>query len=335
MLLTTKDELRTHVPVGLALELYTIAPAAAGIEEKEVAQVIGETLYDALVIAYGDGTQPVVEAKYASLLPYAQKIIANLAVAEAMDISQVQISESGVLRTEKEDEKTAYHYQKLEAQNALRRAGYQAQEDLLSYLARTLATYPEYQASEAYRQAQGLFITSAREFDQQYSINGSARTYRALIYLMRRAEQLQVADTIGFGLFSELKMQQADNNLTPDNKIIMVYIRLAVAHLAIADAAHELSLEVTSQGVQLSQTLATGGSTEEKKQAPRRSLDQLSERTEGLGRRYLEQLRGYLLDNASAVKYAAFYNSTLYPKAPEPSGPRDTPPGKRKIYGAL
>lgn len=339
--ITSKDELRTCVPVGLTLELITIAPAAAAIAEREVRPVIGDELYDQLVSAYGGGAEPIEQERLAVLLPYVQKIIANLAVADTLDISQVQISESGVLRTEKSDSKTAYHYQKLEAQQALRRAGYQAQEDLLSWLGRKLATYPEYKASEAFQAAQAFFITSAEQFDQQYSINRSRRTYRALMPLMQRAEQLQIRESLGEALFSELKAEQLAATLKPENKIILVYIRLAVAHLAIADAVHELSLETTYGGVQLSQTLATGGSSEEKKQPARARLDHLAERCEGLGRRHLDHLRSYLLEHASQTKYAAFYNSSLYPKN-SPSerprverGHRGSGSDKRKIYGAL
>lgn len=334
-LLTQKDEIRQHASVGLALELASIAPFAQAVEEQEVANVIGNELYDALVSAYDGGSEPITEQKYAVLLPYAQKIIVNLSVAESMDVNQVQISESGVMRIERDDEKSAYHYQKTEAQNALRRAGYQAQEGLLSFLEANTPAYPEYKISAAYQQAQQLFISSAKQFDQQYSINGSVRTYRALMHLMRRAEQLQIRDTIGVALFDELKQAQANAQLTPEHKTLLVYIRLAVAHLAIADAAHELSLEVTAHGVQLTQTLANNAGSEEKKKPERGALDQLNQRTEGLGQRYLQQLRNFLLSNASATAYTAFFTSALYPKAPEPAGPRDTLPGKRRIYGAL
>lgn len=344
-LLTQKDEIRQHASVGLALELHSIAPFAQAVEEQEVANVIGNELYDALVDAYDGGSEDITEEKYAVLLPYAQKIIVNLSVAESMDVNQVQISESGVMRIERDDEKSAYHYQKTEAQNALRRAGYQAQEGLLSFLEANTPAYPEYKMSAAYQQAQQLFISSAKQFDQQYSINGSVRTYRALMHLMRRAEQLQIRDTIGVALFDELKQAQADAQppggpVTPEHKTLLVYIRLAVAHLAIADAAHELSLEVTAHGVQLTQTLFNNAGSEEKKKPERGALDQLNQRTEGLGQRYLQQLRNFLLSNASATAYTAFFTSALYPKPPETAGPRDDkPPGrravKRRIYGAL
>lgn len=342
MLLKHKEEIRTYVPVGLSLELYTIAPAAEHIELKEVASVIGNALYDALVSAYGTGALPITEERSAKLLPFAQKIIANLAIAEAMDVAQVQISESGVQRLEKEDEKTAYHYQKLEAQAALRRAGYAAQEAMLDFLEQNADDYPEYKASTAYQQAQELFISSTRQFDQQYNINGSARTYRALMPLMQRAEQLQVRPTLGDALFAEMKERQKLNTLTADDKILLVYIRLAVAHLTIADAVHELNLEVTPSGVQLTQTLATGNGSEEKKKPARGSLDQLAERTEGLGRRYLDQLRKYLLENASATRYASFFTSALYPTIVHSQQSTGSPaavnrglPTKKRIYGAL
>lgn len=333
--ISTKDELRTHVPVGLSLELFTIAPAAGSIARNEVAALMGKDLYELLLTAYNGGALPIADARMAALLPYAQKIIANLAVAEAMDISQVQISESGVQRTEKTDEKTAYHYQKLEAQNALRRAGYQAQEDLSAYLEANLDDYPKYKASAAYKVAQQHFITSAAQFSAQYNINASGRTYRALLPLIHRAEQLQVRETLGDALFDELKAHCLAGTLTPDHKILLVYIRLAVAHLAIADAVHELSLEVTAGGVQLTQTMATGNASQEKKQPARAWLDQLNERTEGLGHKYLQQLRTYLLENASITRYPLFFNSALYPKAPQTTGPRQEKPIKKRIYGAL
>lgn len=334
-LLTKETELRNYVSVGLALKIKTLGPAIHDVEQKEVLPLLGRSLFDSLNAAYNNGAPADPAAAPLALLPYTQRIIANLALADTMDVSQVSITEAGITRLEREDEKSAYHYQKIEAQQYFKRIGYNAQEDLLSYLEENLTTYPGWKNSEAYKAAKRFFISSATDFSHYYNINNSRLTFRSMLYLMERAEQFQIKDVIGADLFTEIKTQLQADTLSDANKKLLDYIKPALAYLTIADAALELSLTVTPQGLLLTQ-IAGGGSSQESKAPEEAKLEKLRGRAEAAGQRYLNELRKYLLKTASDTVYPLFYNSDLYPKTTNSSPERgEEPPANNRIYGAF
>ncbi len=314
-LITNIDEIKPFVAIGEGNYIDSYAPAIDGVEQNEIIYVISQAQYDALQVAYdagspGDGQGVIADPKLKVLLAYVQRAIANLAIAESLDFNQVRLSPSGLTRTEKETEKTAYHYQKLDAQDYLYRQGYNAVETLLRFLESQKADYTLWAESSAYTLSRRYFITGADDFQQYYNINRSRRTYQAMMYIMERLETLVIEEQLGEAFIAALK---AKTNLLPQEIKFLRYLKAGIANLVIADAVHELGFEFNAKGLQLTKRSA-GAGNEEKGRASDNQAEIIAARARGNGNRYLQQAKGYLIENASAEVFTTFFESPLYPK---------------------
>lgn len=334
MLVKTIEEVRAVCKVPLALKYQSLDQDIEEAEIKYLVPAIGNELYEALESAYqGNTLDEQDKAPLKAILLHCQRIICNMAVAEAIDYLQVQVTENGVQRIEKADEKAAYQYQKLEAQDYYARKGYNSVERLLLALEKAPANYPSWKTSSAYTRRREMFIPDAGTFHQYYQIDESRRTYVALLPFMKRVEEFKIRETIGQALFDKLKAELIHpvNNVSPDSLLLITgYIQPAVAHLTMGIACHELAMKVTPVGVVVSDSLAIAPATQEKKAPASDKLDLLSSRSNGTGENYLSRLKNFLIVEATAEKYPEFFSSPLYPK---PAAAEEKP--QSKIYGAL
>lgn len=333
MLIKTIEEVRAVANIPLALGLESLK---ADIEEAEIKYLVpclGLDLYETLEVIYqGDEIELEANARLKKILTHCQRVVCNLAIAEAIDFLQVQISESGVQRVEKADEKSAYHYQKLEAQDYYARKGYTGVERLLLVLETAPDTYAEWKSSSAYTRRKEMFVPDAATFHQYYQIDESRRTYLALMPIMKRVEQFKIRETIGEALYSAMKAELIHTSepvKAEHKKLLSDFIQPAVCNLTVAISAHELEMNVTPVGVVISNRLAIGSASQEKKTAPSDKLDLLYTRANGVGESYLKKLKSYLIGVSSETLYPQFFNSSLYPKDQAEEKP------KGKIYGAL
>lgn len=337
MIVKDIDTLIQYGGTGYALSYETVKPYLLAVEYDHLAPLISHDLYTALD-AY-DPENPAPGSKLGELLPLAKAVICKLALAEGIDFLQVQITDNGVMRTEKTDSKSAYHYQKTEAKDAFNRGGFKAEDTLLAYLEANAdhAEFTGWKEAEGYTIAREYMLSSAVEFHQYYSIDKSRRTFLALAGIMGRVEEITIQEAIGEGLFTEIKEEITAGSISAENQSILKrFLKPALAYLTIAAAAEELSLEVTHKGVILSQTLAANMNVGEKKAPPSNRIEVLSSKAQTTGLLYLSKLRTFLIREASATKYAPFYTSELYPKPITEQTPRqEDTPRRRRTYSGL
>jgi len=314
MLITTIEELDelTGIGLGNSYERYRVHLQQA--EHDQLKPILGDTLYETLVTEYDTATYS--DALNIKLISQCQAVVANFGLAESLDRGQVHISDQGIHKTED----SAYHYQKTEAQNSFFRAGYRAVEQLLQFLEKHAATYTDWKESDNYAEQRSYLIPSATEFQKHYNIMGSRRTYLALRPYMRRVEQFQLEPILGTDRYAELQQTvQDDANLTAqvkaDNETLLdKYVRPALAYLSLSQAIPELSLNISAQGIHLSEEQAVSDKASSREQASDQQQLRLSERLADTADQHLQRLKAFL--------------------APEPTSEEAIPskPSKR-IYG--
>ena len=337
-LITTIEELKevTGLGHGNRIEQYQ-----ADIEEAEIdylIPVLGDETYEMALAVYEAPHTVLPEdiALYAPLLPLSRRIVGNLAVASNLDLLQVQITEAGITRLEENGEKSAYHYQKKEAQNYFSRRGFRAIEQLLSYLEKKQDVYADWKESDAFSQNFSLLIPSATEFQKHYNINSSRRTYLALQTILRRVENFRIKEIIGLAMYQSL-MHSIRNDAEPpqtgavkaDNAYLLDnFIRPALAHLAIAQAVFELNLSISATGVHVSEELSTMDKGEQKRQPSKIDVALIAEKCERFGDLYLSNMKKYLLEASSDTRYPEYYALINIVSRPLDDGPL-----MGKIYG--
>jgi hypothetical protein len=331
MLITNINELDSLTGIGSGNSYESYAVDLQTAEQDYVQPLLGDALYADLLTKYGDGISTMPDQ---TLLTLAQAVVANMAVAINLDQRQVDISDSGIQK----GGDSAYYYQKVEAQNSFTRRAYRAMEQLLIFLEKNIVSYPDWVNSDAYYLNRAYLIPSATVFQQHYNIRSSRRTFLAMQPVMRRVEVFTVLQTLGKSFYDELiKTVQNDpaqttQQKTDNNALLGLYLRPAVAYLTVAEAARELSLTLSADGLHLQENVAFSDKTIANKQASDEQLAMHAQQAADTGNQFLSRAVNFLNAEASETKYAAYLASDAYKQfSSTASRPDDKAPGK--IYG--
>ncbi|MEI8196783.1 MAG: hypothetical protein WCI73_12865, partial [Phycisphaerae bacterium] len=94
-----------------------------------------------------------------------------------------------------------------------------------------------------------LFINSADDFEQYFSIHRSRMVFLALLPSMTRVQEGQIKPCFTEGKFTELKEQILDDDLSEDNKPLVELAASALALISMSVAIKRLSIELLPNGL--------------------------------------------------------------------------------------
>ena len=309
-MIKTLDEVQKYVPVANSLSLPGLKPEITDVEDNVVVKHIGADFYNEIEAAYNGGSPTQAQQV---VIDYLQETISNIAVGQYLDLVQVNITDSGVMRDEAGNEKPAYRYQKEQAKAHLLRRGWVVLENLLAYLEDNKASYPTWANGAGYTINKELIINSAEVFSKYYNIDNSRLLYQALQYIIKQVEDSELVTVIGEDLLTEIKNEILAGSVSSDNqKLLDSYIYPAVANLTIVRALGDMVVRLDENGAVVHEKKAVAASNVEESAADMERLNAKRFNVQAAGYRYLDLLRDYLNENASASLYAAYYNSSLY-----------------------
>lgn len=310
-LIKTQEELQNMLAVSVGLQLDVLEPYLSNsFAEKELKKVLGSTTYDALLTAYTAGS---LTDHQTALLPYVQKPLANLAVWDWSQVGQVSVGSMG-FQTLGSKDKVAFRYQSESFQRGVMRHGFDALEDLITFLEKNATNYSAWKTDSEYASLTQFFINRASEFQKYVNINSSRRLLVAMWPVMKFIEETKLQTLLTAPLYAALKAAIKAGNPIGDETELISRAQPVLAHLSIAEAITELSLSVTEEGAFVQ--YANSGSGEVtgtgRNAASDARLDRYASSHKAKGESYLELLRDYLNTNATSTKYTDYYNSTNY-----------------------
>ena len=308
-LINTIDELRELIAINTNSNYEDIKPYIQQAELKFIKPVIGKDLYNELLASISEASSSS-DTDYTGLLQKVRLPLAYYAYYLALPILNVQVSSGGIHIVTNENKKTAFPWQIEQLSNSWLNTAHDFIESLLEYLEENISDFPTWKDSSARVDSLSLFITSANEFNDSYFINGSRRLYSALKPILKSVEQKYIKPTIGDDLFDAIKDElQSSGGLSDDTTAVLDIIRPCMAHFTMARALVELPLDIIPNSV-FEVTEQIGGKVRQPSKADKIAL--LREELTKDARAELKQLQEYLDTNASATKYAEYFNSTLY-----------------------
>jgi hypothetical protein len=324
-LIRTMEQFTDHVKVNYGTDLANFEPDLRVAERQRVRPVLGPALFNELS-ALSDDELAAVLADPADvrggLLRLVHEATANLAALEYLTLNQVQISSGGVHIFSDAAKKTAFQWQINDLKGYFRRKGYNALEEVLTYLEAHVDAFAAWASSPAATQARALFIASASEFSRHYDIADSRLTYVALLPTMRKVERFQLEAVLGSEYFAELKAQLLTGTLTADNEYVLTeYLRPALAHLVVAKAVPEVGLTFNGAALELN-IYRFDDANQKEADASLDSLIQLKvSQASADAQVYLTKLRRHLNRWASGIRFATYFSSSAYtdPTAPRPA----------------
>jgi len=266
-----------------------------------------EQLQDAMAldpVPQDDGT---TLENLARLLEMVRKPLALYALWLGADEFGVSVSSQGIQVIETQTHKTApqYRVQNLK-ENWIRRAN-TALDLVLKFLDEHREDYPAYICQDA-----DLFIRNTLEFNSEVDIRESRRVFVALKPVIRSVERKYIRPALSAELFDELKqVLQSNAEMSGEQKALMELIRPALAHLTMARALVEISIDVLDWGI-----FDTAGNTfanvSSKQASNNDRISIMAEANQRDGEAELKALQQLLDETASETVYPLYFHSSRY-----------------------
>jgi hypothetical protein len=267
--------------------------------------VIGKELIDAVSEhAFGSGSGG---SKYDALLTLIPKPLILYALYLGIDEMAVSISGSGVQVVQSDNHKMAPQYLLMNLKERWISRAHKNMDILLAYLDKNKADFSEYISMDS-----GLLIRSTDEFNDEIDIKGSRRVFLVLKPVIRNIQKKYIIPTISQELYEELvNDMQSSSGVSDDNKDLLNLIRPALAHLTMARALQEISLDILDWGI-----FATAENTFDnpigKQVINKARIGIMLDACQADGDAELKALQEFLDKNASADKYEAYFTSDKY-----------------------
>jgi hypothetical protein len=280
-------------------------------QETFIRPVLGDPLYRQLQETADPTTrepenQPL-DPRLVELLDLVRKPLSLYALWLGADEFGVSVSSQGIQVIETQTHKTApqYRVQNLK-ENWIRRANISL-DLVLKFFDEHRADYPAYICQDA-----DLLIRNTLEFNSEVDIRESRRVFVALKPVIRSVERKYIRPALSAELFDELKSALKSNfELTSDQKALMELIRPALAHLTMARALLEISIDILDWGI-----FDTAGNTftnvSSKQASNQDRIALMAEANQRDGEAELKALQQFLDETASETVYPLYFQSSRY-----------------------
>jgi hypothetical protein len=313
-----EDDFKEAVPVFKSLAWRILRPSVRQAERDYLKPLLGTTEYNNLVTA--SGSLPYAGATLA-LYNELKEPLAQIAAFLAVPDVDLNWSTHGF--TVHKDESSAPASQKRVEQLRISqlRKGMAGFDALLEWLEENKPTYPNWAAGEGYTELKQGFVNTTAEFNAVVDINSSRHLFMRLRPYRTKVEQFELKGYLGADLYAEIKSQIEAGSVSTDNQALLPFIHQAVCNRAIAKGLIPLNLQIDERG-HLSAGIQESHTMKMQQHAKDSHLDTLFKQYTAEADAFFEKLRNYLNANASATRYAVYFNSDLYVD-PEGNNPNE------------
>jgi len=310
-LIDNLSQVLTAASINVSNSIENWFPYIDEAQETFIGPVLGNVLYDQLQDLMALDSLPPADGttteNLSELLSMIRKPLALYALWLGADEFGVSISSQGIQVIETPTHKTApqYRVQNLK-ENWIRRAN-TALDVVLKFLDARKEDYPGFDPQDA-----DLFIRGTLEFNSEVDIRESRRVFVSLKPIIRSVEKKYMRPTLSAELFDELKKAwKSDVDLTTSQIALLDLVRPALAHLTMARALIEISIDVLDWGI-----FDTAGNTfanvSSKQASNKDRISIMADANQRDGESELKALQQYLDETASEDVYPAYFHSTRY-----------------------
>ena len=322
-LFKTIEEIKEYLAINISNDIKSIIPYVKRMEAKFIVRALGRDQYNDLLEWFHEGSgsvsdsgsgsgsenPPLTDQEHQDLLVKVQEPLASLAFLAYIPIGNLQISDSGFSVAETPTKKVASQFRIEDIKKSFRESGHDGLDTLLEFLEENSDTYHLWKNSSAYTVFKQFFIHTSRDFSSLYNINESRLTFMAMSSTMKKVEEFEIRSVISKELYKTIKTEILDDELTADNKILLEeHIKPAVAHLTVARAALDLTVDLTDEGIFINSIEEEKIS--QKRKAPDPNISALITSANKDGMVYIEIMERFLNDNAD--KYPEYKDSDIF-----------------------
>lgn len=278
--------------VNTSLELDSLAPTIWETARRHVVPNLSQTEYDALVTA-ANATPTDAQTV---LLPFVKRTVALLTMYEYSKVAAIEISDSGIHRTETETRKAAFRYQEKAYQEEAREKGYDALELMLKFLSDNAANYSGWAATEEAKRHREPLLNYASTFRVLTDYKCDRYTLEALRPIISSVQMFGVEKQLPSSFWTGFITRHVAGTLTAAEKAVRTLMQKAIAHKALEEAQTQHWVHVQAGRVFVVEEF--GEQNQYNKTSPTGQLASLSQRNVLWSDRYTCAWKQYIVDNA-------------------------------------
>lgn len=323
-LFKTNAELANYYPARMTLEMKDIASTMERVEFDYLQQqILGDQQYQELLTAYEADSITDPTSRLGKLLDLSRYVVSHLVAYHFADIGAVQLTSTGfIVATPQDGQGTAATNKVDRLKREVLSAGFSFMDRLLGFLNANSSDYPLWADSVLADRAKGLMRTT-QQYNGALDIAGSHWLFwklRPLIERHQNPDSLIARTLASAELYDELVSQSnAGDNFSNANAQLIRIIRPAIAHLTMAEAVTELSLNKDDRGVWTFQSLSGGSSAGGPVPASDRRLDTWQQYHAKRADEFIQALLAKLRKLAAAAQlplYAATSEYSAFTSSP-------------------
>lgn len=302
MLVTTDTELDSYATQP-GMDINLLKPYLEMAEKRYLQKVLGKEQFTDLETAYQNSikeTPVALDQEDIVLLHYCRQVIVPLSFYLGADNLDVSVDATGIRRSENENKKTAYQYQKNDFLKNQFNLGLERMDNLYGFLEENIDDYPLYAASEIRAGLNKLLIRSLADFERQVSIRESFWLFLHLRDIMEDVELTRVIPNMGEHYETIKSKIDSDQNLTADENEILTYAKKTIANLSLNEVVNRLPVQLDSDGALM--VFAENTKTiNAKLPADDQKLNRLKEQYLNTGNNYFEMMVNKIQQLADAI----------------------------------
>ncbi len=288
----TTEQIQAYIPVANSFVPDNFQTYIRSAERTFMHKYLSKGQYEALISQNADDsiTEQIKRATiclaYYKYIPFSAVYLSNAGITQMRSETQVAAKESAV-----EDLK-----------NACYNEGFEELESILLAFEAAPETYNLWASSAAATITNQLIFRNATDFSRFVNIRELRRVFVTLLPSIRTLQFSKIREALGKLLLADLLETVSDNN----TELIEYYLKPALAHLAIADALPNLSVQLGAYDMVL--LFDNTGSNRQSKIGTgldAKTLDYLVKSYETKGETLLDELCDYLMKN---VELYPLYN---------------------------
>jgi hypothetical protein len=302
-LFSSFDEVKRFIGADANNELGTLEPYFEDAVRDYLIPVLGGEEYDLLKANFPDSLTAAQEA----ILPIAQNVIANFGYYLFADDGTMVINDSGFMRVEHSEAKSAYQWQVREFKNRRWTNGWRAAEKLAKVLYANMSDYTSWQASEERLEYNRKFVWHTLQMKRYFRIDNWGTMWSLHAEFLRVQEDI-ISPMITPELYESVLDDVMTDSLSADNEPLLPLISAVQVAGVLKSAALDFGFEFGKDGLGKSEVDKSNNNSDKRTLTPMAERERLHK---AFGEKYHRAycaLKQYLDSNSSADKYASYYN---------------------------
>lgn len=303
-----------YAGVNISMAWAELMPAIRQATQKFVIPYIGEEIYNGLAGLFQAGSS--MSAQQSQALQHLQDTVAFYAIYHVLPEKNAVVSSNGVVQNTPDGGAQPVNQWGWKAKrwSALENAD-TFLDLLLNYLEKmvsgNVAYFDLWKDSAAYSVKTSDFFRHTTQLDEYLNIQQSRRSFISLVRWMKQIEE----DEIKPLLCSDLYAAVIGSAVSDENKLLLPYIRRAVAYLGAAAAIPHHRIVIDGDGFRVvSQTDQFDDRRNMTNNVHESAIQSLMVRCEDQGRKSIDRLKKFLEDNIADYPLYADSDCRQIPK---------------------